>query len=89
MDFVANTEKDQKEMLSKIGVNSLEELFSDIPESLKNISLNLPQGLSEQTLAKYFEKIGKKTLLLNARHINHQNLVLIAFEEIKNRKSNE
>jgi len=60
MDFVANTEKDQKEMLSKIGVNSVEELFSDMPEDLRKASLKLSSGLSEQGLLDYFEKIGRK-----------------------------
>ncbi|MFW6071696.1 MAG: aminomethyl-transferring glycine dehydrogenase subunit GcvPA [Candidatus Bipolaricaulota bacterium] len=35
MDFTPGTESDQGEMLDHIGVDSLEELFSDIPEELR------------------------------------------------------
>ncbi|HWP46832.1 MAG TPA: aminomethyl-transferring glycine dehydrogenase subunit GcvPA [Candidatus Limnocylindrales bacterium] len=51
MRYIPNTDKDRQEMLKKIGVQSVEELFSDIPESIRlKRKLNLPAALSEKEL---------------------------------------
>jgi len=49
MDFVPHSIDDQKQMMGAIGIDSLEELFADIPEKfrLKGL-LDLPPALSEQ-----------------------------------------
>ncbi len=49
MDYVPHSIDDQKEMMGAIGIDSLEELFADIPEKfrLKGL-LDLPPALSEQ-----------------------------------------
>jgi len=53
--YIPHTAEQTKEMLGTIGVNSIEELFSDIPEKVKiNGELNLPSFLSEPELLKYF-----------------------------------
>ncbi len=47
--YVSATESDRREMLATIGVGSIEELFSDIPEALRLADpLALDRGLSEQ-----------------------------------------
>ncbi len=47
--YVSATEADRREMLAQIGVDSLEDLFADIPEHLRCRSgLELGEGLSEQ-----------------------------------------
>jgi glycine dehydrogenase subunit 1 len=51
MPFIANTPQQQKEMLQTIGVNSIEDLFSDIPNALRSAPLNLPKGMSEQEVS--------------------------------------
>ena len=49
--YVPNTEKERLEMLADIGLSSMEELFSDIPEDLKlKRPLNLPEPMSETEL---------------------------------------
>jgi len=48
MPFIANTEAQQREMLSAIGVESVEDLFADIPPELRCTGLDLPGGLTEQ-----------------------------------------
>jgi glycine cleavage system P protein (glycine dehydrogenase) subunit 1 len=48
------------EMLNVIGVGSLDELFSDIPASIKLEKLNLPSGLSESDLLNKIKTIAKK-----------------------------
>ncbi|MBT4440442.1 MAG: hypothetical protein HOD04_05905, partial [Elusimicrobiaceae bacterium] len=39
--FISNTEKDKKEMLKTIGVDSFECLLQDIPKKLLNTKMNL------------------------------------------------
>ncbi|HTD28845.1 MAG TPA: glycine dehydrogenase, partial [Xanthomonadaceae bacterium] len=48
MPFIPHTEADVASMLAAIGVNSIEDLFDEIPESLKVHALSgVPTGLSE------------------------------------------
>jgi glycine dehydrogenase subunit 1 len=48
MPFIPHTEADVASMLAAIGVNSIEDLFDEIPESLKVHTLaGVPAGLSE------------------------------------------
>lgn len=47
MAYCPNTPAEQQEMLSVIGVSSVEELFSPIPAKLRATSFDLPEGLSE------------------------------------------
>ncbi|MCE5256538.1 MAG: aminomethyl-transferring glycine dehydrogenase subunit GcvPA [Spirochaetaceae bacterium] len=62
MPFIPNTDADRKAMLSTIGVDSVEELFSDIPEKRRFPELKLPEGLSEPELLKELEKMSAKNL---------------------------
>lgn len=56
--FIPNTEKQQKEMLSKIGLNSIEDLFEDIPSDVRlQRSLDLPQGLTESELSVHMKRL--------------------------------
>ena len=47
MPFIPNTDAERTEMLNTIGVESVEELFSDIPAHLRIQKLDLPDGVSE------------------------------------------
>jgi glycine dehydrogenase subunit 1 len=47
MSYIANTEAQQKEMLAKCGVASVDDLFADIPKELKPVSFSLPRRKSE------------------------------------------
>ncbi|HEX3020466.1 MAG TPA: aminomethyl-transferring glycine dehydrogenase subunit GcvPA [Chitinispirillaceae bacterium] len=60
MSYIANTDQQRSEMLKVCGVDSIDKLFSDIPESLRPKSFNLPEGKSEFELTSYFEKLAKK-----------------------------
>ena len=48
MPFIANTNAQRGEMLAAIGVESIDDLFADIPPHLRCKGLNLPDGLTEQ-----------------------------------------
>ncbi len=60
MDYISTTKKQRKEMLQSIGVNSVEDLFKDIPEKLKIKKLNLNNPLSEAELKKTVSDLSKK-----------------------------
>ncbi len=62
--FVPNTQSEQQEMLSNIGFQSMEQLFSDIPKEvfLKN-PLNIPKGLSELEVRKAIENLASKNVV--------------------------
>ena len=50
--FIPNTEADQESMLRAIGVESFEELISDVPESHRYPTLNLLPAAAEMDLAR-------------------------------------
>lgn len=55
--YSPNTESDRREMLAAIGVDSVEELFLDIPEANRRPPLNLPAPKSEMELLRYAEEL--------------------------------
>ena len=52
--YSPNTDADRRLMLDAIGVDSVDELFSDIPEQHRNPTLDLPPPMSEFDLKRYF-----------------------------------
>ena len=59
--FTSSTDADRQEMLAKIGVSSLDELFSDIPEGLRlQKPLALPDGMSEQDVFEHLSKLAAR-----------------------------
>ena len=79
MDFIPSTDSDRREMLEDIGVDSLEELFSDIPDDLK-VESNLVDGQGETELelkesvkkiADRNEKPGDRLNLIGAGLYDH------------------
>lgn len=61
MSYIPLSDKDKKEMLTKIGISSIEDLFHSIPENIKlKRDLNLSGPLSELELIQYFEGEARK-----------------------------
>jgi len=61
--YIPNTREQQEEMLRDIGVSSIDELFADIPESIRlKRSLNLPEPLSEPELVKHMRELAGKNV---------------------------
>lgn len=54
--FNPNTKDNEKQMLQTIGVNSIEDLFKDIPQDLLNPKYNLPAALDEAALTRHIKK---------------------------------
>ena len=55
--YIPNTDQDRQEMLRAVGVESVEELFQDIPEQFRNPPLNLPPPLSEPELHRELQAL--------------------------------
>lgn len=60
MDFISNSDTQINEMLKSIGIKSIEELFSDIPESLKIPKPTIDDGLSESEGLDLMQKLAQK-----------------------------
>ncbi|MBH8596791.1 aminomethyl-transferring glycine dehydrogenase subunit GcvPA [Thermoactinomyces sp. CICC 10523] len=59
--YLPATEQDKQEMLRTIGVESVEELFAEIPESVRyRGKLKLPEPMSEMTLVKHMSRLAEK-----------------------------
>ncbi len=59
--YIPNTEADKKRMLESIGVNSVCDLFSDIPENLKlNRKLNICDAMSEMEIVNHMKSLAEK-----------------------------
>lgn len=56
-----HTEEDIRVMLDKIGVKSIDDLYSDVPqEVIFKEEYDIPSSMSEIELRKHFEELGKK-----------------------------
>ena len=56
MRYIPNSDSDRRQMLSEIGVASIEQLFSGIPEKLRlRRLLDLPKPLTEPELVEFFQ----------------------------------
>ena len=62
MRFIPHTEQDIREMLEKIGLRNIDELFASIPDTLRlrGKVLDLPPALSETELVSTFKHTQKR-----------------------------
>lgn len=61
MPYIPHTEEDVREMLSTIGVASIEELFADVPQELRiQDDLNVPSALDEHRLLGHMFELSRK-----------------------------
>lgn len=59
--YIPHTPDDIRQMLDKIGVNSIDDLFADIPESVRlQKEYNLPEAMSEEKIRAYFKALGEQ-----------------------------
>src|SRR5205823_12301036 len=59
--YTSTTEQDRREMLAKIGADSLEELFDAIPKSVRQSRpLDLPDGMAEQDVFNHLSKLAAR-----------------------------
>ena len=64
MPYIPHTDQDRAEMLAIIGVDSIDELFHEIPENLRRApgSLDLPPALDEPRLYAHLYEIAAKNV---------------------------
>lgn len=61
MSYISLSDRDKEEMLARVGVSSLEDLFCCIPEGIRlQRELRLPEPLAEPELVRHFELLGRK-----------------------------
>lgn len=64
--YISHTHEDEQEMLKSIGLNSLDELFDDIPKDMQlGRELNLPKAMSELEVKRYLSEMAKKNCSLS------------------------
>ncbi len=78
MGYSPHTEAQREEMLRAIGVDSIAELFADVPSAYRFPTLNLPHPVSEaeilrelQEIASWNAHVGEYTCLLGAGAYHH------------------
>jgi glycine dehydrogenase subunit 1 len=61
LSYLALTDADRDAMLEAIGVESLEELFADLPDGVRfHGQLDVPPALAESELTTYFEQLASR-----------------------------
>jgi glycine dehydrogenase subunit 1 len=65
MSYVSNTDEERREMLDALGLQSVDDLFEDIPEDLRCGTLNVPEGRSEAAVHRHLHWLSEK----NAAHL--------------------
>ena len=59
--FFPHTEKETKEMLNKVGIENIQDLFANIPEVLRfKGEYNIPEAKSEIEIRNFFKKLADK-----------------------------
>lgn len=59
--FIPHTDADIRKMLDKIGVNSVDDLYSDVPEEvIFREEYDIPSAMTEIELRKHFNELGRK-----------------------------
>ena len=59
--YIPNTDEDKAQMLSALGLKSIDDLFTDIPDELKlKRKLSLPEGMSELELSSHMKEVASK-----------------------------
>ena len=59
-NFLVHNDETIKEMCREIGINSVEDLFSQIPQGIRSNSLDLPDGLNEPETVRKVKKLANK-----------------------------
>jgi glycine dehydrogenase subunit 1 len=61
MSYISLSEKDRAEMLARIGISSIDDLFGSIPDELKiKKKLDVPEALTEPELIRTFEEFAQQ-----------------------------
>ena len=62
MPFIPHTPEDTAAMLKRVGVRGIDDLFADIPASMRPKRFELPKGLSEHEACAAMEDMARHTV---------------------------
>lgn len=65
--YIPHTESEIHEMLKIIGVNSIDDLYKDVPMTVHH--LNLPKGLDEFTVTKLVKELAEKNVVIEKEKV--------------------
>jgi len=65
MSYVPHSDADRQDMLAEIGVESVEELFVDVPEAVRYPEVKLPRPLSEMEVLAELQAMSERNADLN------------------------
>jgi glycine dehydrogenase subunit 1 len=65
MSYVPHSDADRQAMLAQIGVESVEELFMDVPEAVRYPEVELPRPLSEMEILAELQALSEQNADLN------------------------
>ena len=65
MSYVPHSDADRQAMLAQIGVESVEELFMDVPEAVRYPEVKLPRPLSEMEILAELQALSEQNADLN------------------------
>ena len=76
--YIPNTDAEQRDMLDVVGAGSIDDLFQDIPQAVRNPRLDLPAPMSEldlrremAALAEENKHLGQRSCFLGGGAYNH------------------
>ncbi len=59
--YFPHTDSDLQTMFEKVGINSLDDLYAEVPDSIRfRGEYNLPEGMSEMEVRRLFAELGKE-----------------------------
>lgn len=65
MSYLPHTPREREEMLAAIGVQSVDDLFANIPQELRSGPLNIPAGMSEMEILRLDNALARENLNLD------------------------
>jgi glycine cleavage system P protein (glycine dehydrogenase) subunit 1 len=68
MSYVPHTGRERRDMLAAIGVDSVEDLFADVPANVRFPRLNLPSALAEPDLVREMQALAARNLPTDPAH---------------------
>lgn len=67
MSYLPHTPEEREEMLQAIGVPTVDDLFANVPESLRSGPLRIPKGMSEMEVLRLLQSLASENLTLDTR----------------------
>ena len=65
MSYQPHGDEDRRAMLDRLGIATVDDLFADIPESLRNPTLDVPEGLAEPDLMRHMAELSGRNQAQN------------------------